>query len=188
MSPDPWLAAMTGTRNPRLFLARAALVRGLFLATLWWALSEGEAASWSIGAIVVGIATAVSLALSPPPLPRPRLLPLLRFLPFFIAKSFLGGVDVVLRACEPVPRVAPTMKICCVANMIVPERVAFTIIFALFPGTLSVRLEGETLRIHVLDETMPVMEDFAALEARLAPIFGRVTGHNAPQHQAGGET
>ena len=29
------------------------------------------------------------------------------------------------------------------------------------------------LVIHVLDETMPVMEDAARLKARLAPIFGR---------------
>jgi multicomponent Na+:H+ antiporter subunit E len=173
---------MTVTRNSRLALAHAALVRSLILAALWWVLSEGETASWSVGVVVVGLTTAASLALAPAPLPRPRLLPLLRFVPFFIAKSFLGGVDVVRRACYPVPRVAPTMKTCSLADMSVAERVAFVIIFALFPGTLCVRLEEETLRFHVLDEAMPVMDDFAALEARLAPIFGRVPERRPTQH------
>ncbi len=164
-------------------LARSAFGRGFFLAVLWWILSEGEAASWGIGAITVVIATAVSLALSPSPLPRVRLLPLLRFVPFFIVKSFLGGVDMVRRACLPVVNVAPAIKTCRLAKMTVAERVTFTIIFGLFPGTLSVRLEGETLRFHVLDEAMPVMEEIAALEQRLAPIFGRTSGKGASEHQ-----
>lgn len=164
---------MALVRDTWFALARQALVRGLLLAAVWWILTEDEPASWSAGVIVVGLATAASLALAPGPLPRPRLLPLLRFLPFFMAKSFLGGIDVVRRAYDPVPLLAPSLKAFSLAGMSVPERVTFTLVFGLFPGTLSVRLQGEMLVIHVLDETMPVMEDAARLNARLAPIFGR---------------
>ena len=179
---------MAQVRGSRHALARSALVRGLLLAALWWVLAEGESASWGIGVIVVGLATTASLLLAPGALPRPRILPLLRFLPFFIGKSLLGGIDVVRRAFYPIPLLAPALKTCSVAEMSIAERVTFTLVFGLFPGTLSVRLHGETLTIHVLDETMPVMEDFAALEARLAPIFGRVTAGKEPGRQAGGPT
>jgi multicomponent Na+:H+ antiporter subunit E len=168
-------------------------MRGLVCAALWWVLSEGEATSWGIGAIAVGLATAASLALVPGALPRLKFLPLLRFVPFFIARSVQGGIDVARRAFQPVPALAPAFVSYSVAEMGAAERVVFTMICGLFPGTLSVRLEGETLRLHVLDETMPVMEEFAEAEARLAPVFGRVPERAAqernarPEREAGGE-
>ncbi len=167
----------------RSALVRSALVRGLVLAFLWWVLSEGAAASWGVGAAVVVLATAASLALAPKPLPWPRIAPLLRFLPFFVVKSSLGGIDIVRRAFQPVPPLAPTLITCSVAGMGIAERVAFAVILALFPGTLSARLDGDALTLHVLDEALPVMEDFAALEARLAPIFGRAVSPAAASRE-----
>lgn len=164
---------MARVRRSRFAVVRQGLVRGLVFAAAWWILTAGEVASWGVGAIVVALATAASLALAPKPLPRPRLVPLLRFLPYFIARSFLGGIDVVRRACYPAPLLAPGVKACSLAGMSTAERVTFALVLGLFPGTLSVRLEGEVLVFHALDETLPVMEDAARLEARLAPIFGR---------------
>jgi multicomponent Na+:H+ antiporter subunit E len=155
-------------------IAGKALTRALVFAGLWWLLSEGEATSWGIGVIAIGLATAASLALVPGALPRLRILPLLRFIPFFIARSVQGGIDVTRRAFQPVPTLAPGFKSYPVADMGAFERALFAMICGLFPGTLSARLDGETVRLHVLDETMPVMEEFVELEARLAPIFGRV--------------
>ena len=43
---------------------------------------------------------------------------------------------------------------------------------SLLPGTLSVELEEEILRIHVLDETGAIDEELNVLENRLADIFG----------------
>lgn len=164
-------------------LARKALARGLAFAAIWWVLSEGEATSWSIGIIAVALATAASLALVPGPLPRLRILPLLRFIPFFIARSVQGGIDVARRAFQPVPALAPAFTSYSVAGMGTAERAVFAMICGLFPGTLSARLDGEMLQLHVLDETMPVMDEFAEAEARLAPIFGRVP---APRRTSGG--
>lgn len=164
-------------------IAGKALMRGLVFAIVWWVLSEGEAKSWGIGAIAVALATAASLTLVPDALPRLRILPMLRFVPFFISRSVHGGIDVARRAFQPVPALAPGFKSYPVAGMGASECALFVMICGLFPGTLSARLDGETVTLHVLDETMPVMDEFVELEARLAPIFGRTP---APRGKAGG--
>lgn len=170
------MARVAGARAPKApmrGLAGKALMRGPVFAALWWVLSEGAAASWGIGAIAVGLATAASLVLVPDALPRLKVLPLLRFIPFFIARSVQGGIDVTRRAFQPVPPLAPAFVSYSVTGMSPAERVVFTMICGLIPGTLAARLDGEMLRLHVLDETMPVMKEFTDVEARLAPIFGR---------------
>ena len=43
---------------------------------------------------------------------------------------------------------------------------------SLLPGTLSVELEEEILRVHVLDETRAINEELKMLEKHLADIFG----------------
>jgi multicomponent Na+:H+ antiporter subunit E len=175
------------SKAPRRGIAEKAFTRALIFAALWWVLSEGEATSWGIGAIAVALASAASLMLVPAALPRLKILPLLRFIPFFIARSVQGGIDVARRAFEPVPTLAPAFVSYSLAQMGAAERVVFAMICGLFPGTLSARLDGETLRVHVLDGTMPFMEEFAELEARLAPIFGRAPEPVLLRRKAGGE-
>jgi len=43
---------------------------------------------------------------------------------------------------------------------------------SLLPGTLSVELDGEILRVHALDKTGAIDEQLNMLENRLADIFG----------------
>ena len=43
---------------------------------------------------------------------------------------------------------------------------------SLLPGTLSVELEQEILRIHVLDETTAIDHELKILENHLADVFG----------------
>jgi multicomponent Na+:H+ antiporter subunit E len=184
------MARVAGARAPKAIMrgiAGKALLRGSIFAAVWWVLSEGEATSWGIGACAVALATAASLALVPGALPRLKILPLLRFIPFFIARSVLGGIDIARRAFEPVPTLAPAFVSYSVAGMALGERVVFAMICGLIPGTLSARLDGETVRFHVLDKTMPIMKEFANVEARLAPIFGRTPEHAILQRKAGGE-
>ena len=42
----------------------------------------------------------------------------------------------------------------------------------LMPGTLGVRLDGDRLKVHVLDERLPVAAEARALEAHIARLFG----------------
>jgi multicomponent Na+:H+ antiporter subunit E len=43
---------------------------------------------------------------------------------------------------------------------------------SLLPGTASVRLNEERLKVHVLDRQLPVMEKLRELEDRVAALFG----------------
>lgn len=154
-------------------LAGEALARAVALALVWYALTDGVASSWAIGAPVVLAATAASLALAPQPFPRLRLLPLLAFVPFFVVQSVRGGADVAWRALRPAMPLAPGFTTFPLATMAPAERIAFALIVSLLPGTLSARLEADELRVHVLDARMPIEESLARLSARLGPVFGR---------------
>lgn len=166
---------MASVTRSRRALARLALVRGLSLAALWWIVSEGQPGALLIGVGTVALATVLSIMLVPAPLPRPRIVPLIRFLPYFFVKAFLGGIDVVRRAFLPGPPLSPAFRSVSIASMSQAERISFIIIVSLEPGTLATHLRGDTLTVHVLDATMLVMEDLEELKARLALIFGRAS-------------
>ena len=154
--------------------AGEVLARALALALVWYALTDGAASSWAIGAPVVLAAAAASLALAPEPVPRLRLLPLLAFLPFFVAQSVRGGADVAARALRPgVVPLEPGFTTFSVTPLGAAERVVFALLVSLLPGTLSARLEGDQLRVHVLDQRLPIERSLALLAHRLTPVFGR---------------
>ena len=45
----------------------------------------------------------------------------------------------------------------------------------LMPGTLGVDLDDTTLRLHVLDDSQPVVAETRALEASVAGLFGEMS-------------
>jgi multicomponent Na+:H+ antiporter subunit E len=84
--------------NPRGRRVPPQTLRGGLFATLWWVVTEGDLASWVVGAPTVIAATATSLALSPAFRWRVRTGGCLRLLGFFLRESWRGGVDVAWRA------------------------------------------------------------------------------------------
>lgn len=150
----------------------AILFRGLVFALIWWALAEGRADSWGVGAVSVALALAASLALSPPG--RMRLSPrgLLAFIGFFLIQSVRGGAQVAARAVRPRMDLAPALLDLPVS---LPEgigRVLLVNTLSLLPGSLSVRVEGDRLRLHVLDARLPIAEEVRDVEARIARLLG----------------
>lgn len=160
-------------------LAGEGVFRAAILGFVWWAVSEGAPASWTVGGGAVLLATIVSLWLTPAALPRPRLLPLLLFVPYFLRESIAGGSDVARRAYAPGLPLTPGITSYPVAAMGGAERVTFALVVNLLPGTLAAQLDGPVLHLHVLDTAMPVAENLAGLEARLAPVFGRMPERSA---------
>jgi multicomponent Na+:H+ antiporter subunit E len=51
-------------------------------------------------------------------------------------------------------------------------RVFFVNAINLQPGTVGVRIDGDRLRVHALDQSMPVEENLRDLEERVAGLFG----------------
>jgi multicomponent Na+:H+ antiporter subunit E len=147
-----------------------ALWRTLLFAALWWVLAGG--AAWGFGAPVIAAAVGVSLALQP--VRRVRLRPwgMLRFAGYFLTQSPRAGLDVARRAFAPGLPLAPALLD---FRLRLPEGPARTLLvntMSLLPGTLSAGIEGNRLRLHVLDTQLPVEQELREVEARIAAMFG----------------
>ncbi|OOG24733.1 cation transporter [Thioalkalivibrio denitrificans] len=158
------------------FSRRGARVRR-FVATLvlaallWWVLTEGQGlASPFFWLAVLGAAGAtLVLPLSRPFGLRPTALP--RFAGYFLRASVMGGVDVARRALSPAMPLEPGFVRYTTS---LPHGAALTFFMAvisLLPGTLSVRLQGRLLTIHVLDTGLPIRESLEALESHVSRVF-----------------
>jgi multicomponent Na+:H+ antiporter subunit E len=61
-----------------------------------------------------------------------------------------------------------------------PARVLFANAVSLAPGTLSARVEEEGLAVHMLDLSQPTRARLAALETRVAAVFGVSSSQGSP--------
>ncbi|WP_051295224.1 Na+/H+ antiporter subunit E [Azonexus hydrophilus] len=152
--------------------SRSALRRGAIFALLWLAAAEGNLNAWPLALAGVAGATAASLWL----LPAKTLLPisaggLLRFLVWFVRQSLAGGIQVAGLALQRQPALRPALI---EVPLTLPPglpRLLFTAALSLMPGTLGVRLQGDTLLVHVLDRRQPLADDAARLANRVAAVF-----------------
>lgn len=150
-------------------VVRAWLVRLLLLGGIWWVLGGGMAGSWWLGGVVVVGATGLSLRLLPPVRWSP--VGLLRFLPWFLWRSLIGGIDVACRALDPRLPLSPAVR--GYATHLPPglPQVFLANVVSLLPGTLSVELEDGILQVHLLDENSDFEPRMRALEQRVAALF-----------------
>jgi multicomponent Na+:H+ antiporter subunit E len=153
--PPPW----TGLG------ARAAI-----LALFWWALVEGDAGSWWLGVPAVAVALWVGRNRDASLPLRWRALP--SFLLLFLRRSVIGAVDVALRACAPTLAIAPAMVDYRTRLPAGLPRVCFVNSISLTPGTLGADLEGDTVRVHLLDDRGDHDRSLRTLEDALARVFG----------------
>lgn len=174
---------MTPSPDPRRSVIGAVLARTLLLGVLWWAISEGRGDWWPGGALTILAAAATSLLLVPPRPSgwRPAGLP--GFIPFFLWQSVRGGVDVAARALHPGLSIQPGLLY---YRMRLPDsfpRVLFVNVLNVLPGTVSARVSGDTLTVHLLDRRLPARERIVELETRV----GRMFGVEIPPDRAGSE-
>lgn len=147
-------------------------LRAAILALLWWLLTHGDSGSWAIGVPAVAAAAALSLVLAPGRLRRPSLPRLPAFVLYFLRESVAGGVDVVRRALDPAMPLAPAFVTVSVARLEPGQRLIFAVLVSLMPGTLSARLDDDTLRVHALDLRLPIEDNLDRLQTALADLFG----------------
>jgi multicomponent Na+:H+ antiporter subunit E len=158
------------TSRPSL---RAAALRALGFAVLWWVLTEGRGGGWFLAVGSVAAATAASLALLPERRGRSPA-GLLRFAAFFLAQAVLGGVDVARRALHPRLPIRPGFSEYRLRVRGETARALLLNTVSLVPGTLSARLRGDRLLVHALDSSVAVEGKIAEIEERLAAALGLV--------------
>ena len=153
-------------------IARAVLWRGALFTGLWWVLAGGRADSWGVGGVSVILALAASLVLLPPAKGRFSPLGLAAFVGFFLVQSVKGGIQVAAMALRPRLDLAPVLLEVPITLPPGPARVLLINTLSLLPGALSVRIEGDRLRLHVLDRRRPNAAELRAAEAAIARIRG----------------
>lgn len=143
--------------------------RVLLFSLLWWALTDGTAGSWWIGAPAVAGAVIISVTLVPPLGLVWR--EVMGFVPFFLWHSLKGGVDVAWRAFHP--RMPITPELIEYPLRLPPglPRVILVNTVSLLPGTLSAKLGGQVLKVHVLDSLGDFLAELEALEQRVGCMF-----------------
>ena len=146
-----------------------ALYWTLLYAVLWALFAEGG--GWALGVPSVLLAVALSLWLELRPL-RLRLLALPGFVGFFLRHMLVGAWDVASRALRPRCPLQPAWHDYPLTSTSPRVRLLLSALVGLLPGTLASGIEGERMRVHVLDERQPWQRVVAELEQRLQRLLG----------------
>lgn len=153
--------------------------RVLLFALIWWLLIEGQSDAWGIGAWLVLAGAVLSLSMAPPV--DWSLLGVLRFIPFFIRYSLVGGVDVAKRAFTPHMGLQPAIIEYPLALVLPQSRLFMVGVISLLPGTLSAEVQGDKLWVHVLDQRNDIQGELELLERRVASLFRH--GHSVDKDE-----
>lgn len=159
-------------KDPRRRVARWFWTYAASCLVIWWILSEGDPKAWIVGIPTVFAAAAASTLLAPPTAWQCRPRYILPFAWQFFAFSIEGGVDVARRAFALQLRLDPGLM---EYHTHLPEgtaRVFFANVISLCPGTVSAHLDGDRLKIHVLDCQQPTSARLAEMESVIARLFG----------------
>ncbi len=150
----------------------ALLQRGILFGLLWWIAVEGRQDAWGMGLVAATTATGVSLVMLPPGKNSVSPGGLFGFLGFFVWQSVKGGVQVAAIALRGRLDLRPTVI---ELPLVLPPglpRVLLACVLGLMPGTVGICLSNDRLRLHVLDERLPVTTVVRAMEAHIARMFG----------------
>lgn len=140
----------------------------LIYAALWALFSEGG--GWSLGAPTVLLAAGVSLWLGMRPW-HPSLSILPGFIGFFLAKMVAGAWDVAVRALHPGRSLQPAWLVYPLTARSPQVRLVLSALVGLLPGTLASRVDGDSMRVHVLDQRQAWEPTVRALERRLQRLL-----------------
>jgi len=137
---------------------------------IWWILTNGVTSSWWFGVPAVLLALITSLVLMPPM--HLVWFECIKFIPFFIKNSFVGGIDVAWRAFHPRLPITPALIEFPMRLPAGLSQVFMANIVNLLPGTLSASLDRNIMKVHVLDSENDFMTELDQVEQSVARVFG----------------
>jgi multicomponent Na+:H+ antiporter subunit E len=143
-----------------------------FCALIWLLLTGDDWKSWLVGFPVVAMATWSILRLRVSAEGAFSLVGLIKFLPYFVWESMLGGIDVVSRVMRPKMRIAPGFIEYRIRLTQPSARRLFINSLSLLPGTLAADIDGECLRIHALDRGVDLKDELVRLERMVSAVYG----------------
>jgi multicomponent Na+:H+ antiporter subunit E len=100
----------------------------------------------------------------------------MRFSIGFLGRCVVAGVDVARRAFGPRDAIQPGFVDVALTLPPGAPRSLLTGVVSLVPGTLSVAIQGDVLRTHVLDLRTDARSDIAKLEYLVAGVFVSPSG------------
>lgn len=140
----------------------------LLYSALWALFAEGG--GWSLGVPSILLAVVLSVWLGVRPW-QPSLRALPGFIGFFLGRMIAGGWDVAVRALHPRLPLQPAWLDYPLRSESPRVRLLLSALVGLLPGSLSSRVEGDRMRVHVLDERQAWEPTVVELEQRLAKLL-----------------
>jgi len=137
---------------------------------IWWVLTNGAVSSWWFGVPAVLLALITSIVLVPPM--HLVWYECIKFVPFFLKNSLIGGIDVAWRVFHPRLPITPDLIEYPLKLQSGISRVFMANAVNLLPGTLSVALDDNTLKVHVLDSQKDFLSELEEVEQHVARVFG----------------
>jgi len=137
-------------------------------ALIWALFTEGD--GWTLGVPSILLAAGLSLWLGLRPW-HPSLSALPGFLGFFLGRMGAGAWDVALRALHPKRPLQPAWLDYTLTSPSAQVRLVLSALVGLLPGTLASRVEGNRMRVHVLDQRQPWEATVETLERRLERLL-----------------
>lgn len=163
----------------RRIVREMGLKSAVLFSLLWLLLTLGDPGSWLVGAPSIGAALFVRRRLMPF---APRVISAVgaaRFLVSFLRLSIVSGVDVASRALHPAMPMKPALIDYRLRLQAPADRVLAAGVVSLLPGTLSAALDGDNLKVHVLDVEAPFTRELQAIEDLVAGLHGAGRGSAA---------
>lgn len=160
-------------------MALSVVLRIALLAAVWWGMVEGDGEVLAYGSAAVPVAVLVSFWLTGPGGARSgsgrvRPIPVLSLLGWLGARTVTGSVDVARRALGvPSVDVDPHWETYETALVSRSARVSLALVTNLLPGTLSARLDGQVVTVHVISPDLDAAATMADLERRLSRAGAR---------------
>lgn len=139
---------------------------------LLWMLLTGNA-GWYLGLPFVLAAAWLAVALELKPW-RLRLSRLPGFILFFLTFSLLGAWDVARRTLLPGHRIRPGWTEYSMQTQDPRQQLLFSAIIGLLPGTLAARIDGQQMKLHLLDTDADWMHGAQRLERHLMQLLPEI--------------